>query len=155
MIQTLDGSRPLRAAGCCARKRARGFTLVEALVALLALSIGLLGIAGMQLAGLRANLSASWRSQGTYLAYDIIDRIRANRDKRADYTTALGAVAAGETTAGKDLETWKAHLSSTLPGGDGTVTLEGTDKTVVVITVQWDDSHGVDPALVFTMRSRI
>ncbi len=59
--------------------RARGFTLVEALVALLALSIGLLGIAGMQLTGMRANMSAGWRSQATYLGYDIIDRMRANR----------------------------------------------------------------------------
>ncbi len=135
--------------------RVRGFTLVEALVALLALSIGLLGIAGMQLAGLRANQSASWRSQGTYLAYDILDRMRANRDKRTDYAIGLGAAPAGATTAAEDLTSWKSHLSSTLPGGNGTVTLNGADNTVIIITVQWDDSRGVDAPLVFTMRSRI
>jgi len=137
------------------RNRVRGFTLVEALVALLALSIGLLGVAGLQLAGLRANLSASWRSQGTYLAYDILDRMRANRDKREDYVIGTGAAPGGATTAATDLVSWKSHLTSTLPGGDGTVTLAGADKDVVIITVQWDDSHGVDQPLVFTMRSRI
>jgi type IV pilus assembly protein PilV len=153
MIPTFH--RSMRPGAGYPRSRVRGFTLVEALVALLALSIGLLGVAGLQLAGLRANLSASWRSQGTYLAYDIIDRMRANRDKRTDYATGLGAVAVGATTAAKDLTSWKSHLSSTLPGGDGTVTLNGADNTVIVVTVQWDDSHGVDPPLVFTMRSRI
>jgi type IV pilus assembly protein PilV len=137
------------------RSRVRGFTLVEALVALLALSIGLLGVAGLQLAGLRANLSASWRSQGTYLAYDILDRMRANRDKREDYVIGTGAPAGGTTTAATDLVSWKSHLASTLPGGNGTVTLAGAENDVVIITVQWDDSHGVDAPLVFTMRSRI
>ncbi|HYP79313.1 MAG TPA: type IV pilus modification protein PilV [Steroidobacteraceae bacterium] len=138
-----------------ARNRVRGFTLVEALVALLALSIGLLGVAGLQLAGLRANLSASWRSQGTYLAYDILDRMRANRDNRKKYVIGTEAAVAGASTAATDLVAWKSHLASTLPGGNGTVALGAADDTVVVITVQWDDSHGVDPPLVFTMRSRI
>ena len=55
-------------------RRHRGFTLVEALVALLALSIGLLGVAALQMSGLRSNMSSAWRSQATYLSYDIIDR---------------------------------------------------------------------------------
>jgi len=60
------------------RVRARGFTLIEALVALIVLSIGLLGIAGMQISGLRANQSAASRTQASYLADDIADRMRAN-----------------------------------------------------------------------------
>lgn len=139
-----------------ALRRARGFTLIEALVALLALSIGLLGVAGLQLAGLRANVGASWRTQGTYLAYDILDRMRANRDRRTDYEIGLGAAPAGSTTAATDLQAWKAHLADTLPGGEGTVTVDGADNTEVTITVQWDDSRGEDPdPLVFTMRTRI
>jgi len=136
--------------------RVRGFTLVEALVALLALSIGLLGLAGLQLAGLRANMSASWRSQATYLAYDILDRIRANRDRRANYEIDVATVPTGTSTADTDLAAWKDHLSSTLPAGNGSVTVEGTDDTEITVTVQWDDSRGKDPdPLVFTMRSRI
>lgn len=146
-------SRSRSGAGIC--RQPRGFTLVEALVALLALSIGLLGVAGLQLAGLRNNQSASWRTQGTYLAYDILDRMRANRDKRLEYVIGTGAVPAGSGTANSDLLAWKAHLASTLPGGNGTVAVGGPDNTEITITVQWDDSKGVDPPLIFTMRSRI
>lgn len=57
----------------------RGATLIEVLVAMLVLSIGLLGLAGMQMTALKSNQSAYYRSQATVLAYDIIDRMRANR----------------------------------------------------------------------------
>jgi type IV pilus assembly protein PilV len=139
-----------------ALSRARGFTLVEALVALLALSIGLLGIAGLQLTGMRANLSAAWRSQATYLGYDIIDRMRANRGHRLDYVIGTGSMPLGTTTAELDLAAWKTHLSATLPAGDGTVVIDPLNDTTVTITVQWNDSR--DPLqlpVIFTMRSRI
>lgn len=138
------------------RTYGRGFTLVEALVALLALSIGLLGVAGLQLTGLRANLSAAWRSQATYLSYDILDRMRANRNNRANYAIGTGAAPGGGSVADIDLAAWKTNLAATLPLGDGTVTVGGPDNTVITVTIQWDDSRGEDPSpLIFTMRSRI
>lgn len=138
------------------RRNVRGFTLVEALVALLALSIGLLGVAGLQLTGLRNNLSASWRTQATYLAYDILDRMRANRVNRTAYATGLGAPPGGASVAEADLAAWKTNMGSTLPAGDGTVQVTGADNNVIIITVQWDDTRdGVSAPLVFQMRSRI
>ncbi|WP_126456347.1 type IV pilus modification protein PilV [Sulfuriflexus mobilis] len=56
----------------------RGFSLVEVLVAVFVLAIGLLGLAGLQAKSLQFNYSAYQRSQATMLAYDIIDRMRAN-----------------------------------------------------------------------------
>jgi type IV pilus assembly protein PilV len=139
-----------------AMSRARGFTLVEALVALLALSIGLLGIAGLQLTGMRANLSAAWRSQATYLGYDIIDRMRANRSHRMEYVIGTGAAPVGTSAAELDLAAWKTHLSATLPAGDGTVVIDPADDTTVTITVEWNDSRdSLQPPVIFTMRSRI
>lgn len=137
--------------------RTRGFTLVEALVALLALSIGLLGVAGLQLTGLRSNVSAAWRTQATYLSYDILDRIRANRDARTAYATVYGAtsVCDGTSVTICDLAQWKANLAAVLPGGDGAVTVGGTDNTVVTVTIRWNDSRIAGDNLVFTMRSRI
>ena len=71
----------------------RGATLIEVLVAMLVLSIGLLGLAGMQMTALKSNQSAYYRSQATVLAYDIIDRMRANRaDARARAEEALSLV---------------------------------------------------------------
>ncbi len=138
------------------RRRGRGFTLVEALVALLALSIGLLGIAGLQLTGMRANLSAAWRSQATYLGYDIIDRMRANRTNRLDYEIGTATIPLGGTVAERDLAAWKTNLAATLPDGDGTVDVGGPNNTEVTITVEWSDTRDPsDPPLVFTMRSRI
>ncbi len=56
-----------------------GFTLVEVLVAMFVLAVGLLGMALLQTTGLRLNTNSYTRSQATFLAYDIIDRMRANR----------------------------------------------------------------------------
>ena len=60
--------------------RQSGMTLIETLVALLVLSIGLLRCrAALQMTSLRNNHAAHTRSQATALAYDIADRMRANR----------------------------------------------------------------------------
>lgn len=60
------------------KPRIRGFTLIEVLVTIVVVSIGLLGLAGLQISGLRANVSSEARSKATLLASDIIERMRAN-----------------------------------------------------------------------------
>jgi type IV pilus assembly protein PilV len=57
---------------------ARGFTMLEVLVAILVLSLGLLGLAGLQTVSLRNNTGAAQRTIATQLAYDMADRMRAN-----------------------------------------------------------------------------
>jgi type IV pilus assembly protein PilV len=59
--------------------RSKGFTLLEVLIALLVLSIGLLGLAGLQAFSMRYNQSANYRTQATNLAYQISDLIRSYR----------------------------------------------------------------------------
>ena len=61
-----------------ARTRNGGFTLVEVLVSLVVLAVGLLGLAMLQTTGLRYNTNSYSRTQATYLAYDIVERMRAN-----------------------------------------------------------------------------
>ncbi|HEC17804.1 MAG TPA: type IV pilus modification protein PilV [Gammaproteobacteria bacterium] len=61
-----------------AKRYRAGFTLVEILVTIVVVSIGLLGLAGLQINGLRANLSSEARSKASVLANDIIERMRAN-----------------------------------------------------------------------------
>ncbi|MBX3704488.1 MAG: type IV pilus modification protein PilV [Steroidobacteraceae bacterium] len=124
-------------------RRQRGATLVEALVALLVLSIGLLGVAALQMEALRSNHGAHLRSQATVLAQDIADRMRANRTAAlaGAYDIALGANPAGAALSDLDLTTWKDTLADILPAGDGAVALAGN---VATITVQWTDRLGTD-----------
>lgn len=128
--------------------RARGFTLIEILVALLILSIGLLGLAALQMSGLQANQSAYMRSQAIFLAYDMFDRIRANPDQAAKYaspsTSTANCVGVSNTCtedvlAAWDRASWQAELAERLPGGEGSVTFK-PGNTIVTIEVSWLDN---------------
>lgn len=57
-----------------------GVTLLEVMITMLVLSIGLIGVASLQLHALQANQSSMQRSQAVNLTYDILDRLRANWD---------------------------------------------------------------------------
>src|SRR3569832_1379828 len=72
-----------------------GFTLLEGLGAVLVLAIGLLGLAGLMTASVRNNQSAYQRTQATWLAYDVVARMRVNRAAALDggYNTAIGTPA--------------------------------------------------------------
>ena len=82
------------------RGLAAGFTLIEVLVALIVLSIGLLGIGKLMLFTSHANDSAYLRGQATEMAYAILDNMRANRTNAVaqGYVTAINAVALGHTS---------------------------------------------------------
>jgi type IV pilus assembly protein PilV len=136
--------------------RQKGFTLVETLVALVVLSIGLLGVAALQLTALQNNGSAVLRSQATYLTYDIADRMRANHDRAVAkaYDVKFGATPGNTSPAEKDLTAWKTAVAATLPAGDCEIESEGTQGQVI-IRIRWDDSKGVEAPLTFETRTRI
>src|SRR5580692_3398722 len=81
-------------------KLPRGFTLIEVLVSLVVLSIGLLGMAKLVLVSSHANDSAYLRSQATALAYEILDKMRANPAGAiaGNYNTAINALPAAPTS---------------------------------------------------------
>ncbi len=58
--------------------RARGFSLIEALITLFVFAIGILTIAGLQLVSKKANYDAAQRTTAGMLANDIAERMRAN-----------------------------------------------------------------------------
>jgi type IV pilus assembly protein PilV len=130
----------------------RGLTLLEILIAVLVTSIGLLGLAGLQTAAVRFNTSAYYRSQATSLAYDLADRMRANREAAldGDYdaididdTPPACPVAAGVgSMAVIDAAAWQNALACALPLGTGDVTRA---DDLFTITVQWNESRGEDP----------
>lgn len=123
-----------------------GFSLVEVLVAMVVLSVGLLGIAGMMASTVRNNHSAYHRSQATWLAYDMLDRVRANRDAALapanNFNIALGTANSAVTgIVGGEVNAWKNRLAAALPAGDGSVTVVPATRRVTVV-VRWNDSRG-------------
>ena len=146
-------------------RRQHGFTLLETLVALVVLSVGLLGVAKLVAGAVHANDSGYMRGQATQLAYEILDQMRANRPgaqanayaAAPAYTDCSGAACTPAQLAALDLFNWNARLANTLPSGSGIVTTAGAaGGTVATITVRWDDSQaqwafgtaaGVNPGL--------
>ena len=122
------------------------------LVALVVLSIGLLGMAKMVMVSSHSNDSAYLRSQATALAYQAMDSMRANLIAATanGYATALNvmppatvncsAVCSNTTLALSDVYGWKQHLRNALPAGTGSITTSATFPVMATVVVQWDDS---------------
>jgi type IV pilus assembly protein PilV len=134
--------------------RESGFTMMEVLVAVVIVSFGLLGFASMLTKAIQDNRVAYMRSQATVLAYDITERMRANRSEAitGGYTIGLGANASGTTMAALDTQDWKNTLAQILPGGDGSVNVDGNGNATIII--RWDeDGDGI--ATLFTTQTSI
>ena len=140
-----------------------GFTLLEVLVALIVLSIGLLGLSGLQTTGLRNNHSAFLRSQATLVTTDIIDRMRANRDaaRDGDYDINYGVTPTHITCSGIcsntqvaqiDVELWRAYVDR-LPAGEGQVSVAADGQAEV--RVRWADTRDVSNKLEVVTRAQL
>lgn len=142
----------------------RGFTLIEVLISILILSVGLLGAAAMQLQSLKFTQGSQWRSQANFLAYDIVERIRANRTNVGSYALALSDGPPGgglDTIAKIDLSDWLGQLSTTIPGGDGSITWTNASRELVIVVVSNDQAKvrsvggGTVAASTFTYSTRL
>lgn len=142
--------------------KAPGFSLIEVMVAIVVLGIGLLGLAALQVFSTQTNQSANFRTQATALAYDMLDRMRANRAAvvRGAYYTGFGAPAgncaanpSGESVADSDKRQWKCAIEAQLPGGKGEVRMPGG---TVVVAIKWKDSRwSADPETEFNLTSKL
>jgi type IV pilus assembly protein PilV len=63
---------------CAARDKQGGFTLLEVMIAVLVFAIGMLTTASLQLTSKRANYESLQRTTAGHLAFDMLERIRAN-----------------------------------------------------------------------------
>lgn len=103
-------------------RRQTGFTLLEVLVALVIISIGLLGVAMLQMNGLKNNHSAFYRSQASILAYQMLDSLRANRKEvdSGNYNIKLtDSDPSGSAIYVTDIVNWRTALVRSLPSGKG------------------------------------
>jgi len=111
----------------------QGLSLIEALVAVVVLALGLLGLAGLQATSIKSNDSALFRSQATLLAYDMADRMRTMRTAALDGRFDEGSSHAERTT-------WDRAIRLAL-GADATGTI-GRNNNVATIAITWNDNRG-------------
>lgn len=147
--------------------RHHGFSMIEVLVTLLVLSIGLLGLAAMQTKSIKNTHSAYLRSQATYLAYDMLDRMRANMANINGYggiNTSTntyadpGCINTGCTPSNittYDAAEWAKNIGEQLPAGQGTVIANAGGNNRFTITVTWNDPASTTGTNTFNMESQL
>ena len=68
-----------------------GFSLIEILVALVLLTLGLLGLSALQASAMKVSFDSGQRSQATWVVGELVERMRANVDGQASGYTAAAA----------------------------------------------------------------
>jgi type IV pilus assembly protein PilV len=126
-----------------------GVSLLEVLIAVLVLSVGLLGIAGLQTANLRNTQSAHQRTVAVLLAVSMSERIRANPTAAEAGLFVLGknctALNAGSSIESVEHANWMTEIQTNLGAAEtscGEVLYDALTLTYTV-NVYWDDSRAV------------
>jgi type IV pilus assembly protein PilV len=136
-------------------RRSGGMTLIEVLVTLVIISVGLLGVAAMQLTTVRNNYDAFVRSTAAVLAADMLDRMRSNRRDALNslYVVNYEATPTGTTIPAAEMRAWKTVLANQLPQGDGQITFDAV-RRIVRIQIRWGERGEANP-LEFITTSQI
>lgn len=139
--------------------RQTGITLIESLIALVVLSLGILGLAGVQARMLVESRTTNHRAVAVGLIDDLSNRMLLNRAAalgnpgaatpvpsayalafNASATAArdcLTASCTGAQLAQSDLNLWRAALARALPGGQASVFLSPNDSRQIGVVVAW------------------
>jgi type IV pilus assembly protein PilV len=132
-----------------ARKSA-GFSLVEAMVSLIVISVGMIGIAALYGQGLSAGRTALSRTIAVNLAATMAENIRVNRlaqgayagagaDNNCDPSAGGGVDCTPAQMAAHDVFLWTAAVAPELPNGLGTVMFAAGTPPTYTITINWDE----------------
>ncbi len=129
------------------RNRQSGISMIESLISLVVISVGLLGIAAMQITSLKQASSAQFHSQAVWFNYEMTDRILANNgafdqyvgidtDNHYEMDCQNNACSPAQMVQA-DAEQWKNMVSS-LPDGRGVISQ--TAANTLTVSVYWDDN---------------
>lgn len=142
----------------------RGFTLIEVLIALLIFSLALMGMAGLMVLSVKTNQSAYLRTQASFLAQSMADRIRANIGLVNSYNgtydsstvgsdpCSSGAVCSPAQMVTRDRALWSTLLVASLPNPTARIQCGGAPlggpihlgaspyNGLCTFTIQWDEA---------------
>lgn len=143
--------------------RQRGVSLLEVLVAVVVLSIGLLGLAGLQMSSLRNNQSAAVRTNAVFALYSIVDAMRADPEVTRSNAFDLDVDAddpAGDDWSLKQLASWRKRIRDDLgdeaSGGVNCAVIVGPPPAArCTITIRWDDSLGLGGSSAQTLTTEV
>ena len=127
--------------GC--KKQQAGMTLIEVLVAALILGLGLLGAAGAQINALKYTDSARMSTQASFIAYDMLDRMRANATGNYHFSGVdVASSTSTSSVAGivsQDLSDFRCNIRAF--GGESARGVISVSDRQVSINIYWDDSR--------------
>ena len=131
-------------------RRHNGFSLIEVLIALIIMSVGMLGIAGLYVQSMQAGRTSVFRHHAVTIAADVADRIRANPLGGVDYqgpggnnNCVLGNVDCNpQQMAANDIDLWRTQANRALPNGDVVITYDDTvSPPTYQIVVNWVEAN--------------
>ena len=130
------------------KKHMQGFSLIEVLIALVIMSVGMLGIASLYVQSMQAGRTSLLRHNAVTLAGDVADRIRANPTALGVYAGTGndfscidgGVTCSAPQMAAQDILLWEQQADDTLPNGDVAITFDGSVvPPVYTIAVTWTE----------------
>ena len=129
-------------------KNQQGLGMIEALISLLIISIGLLGIAALQITSMQNSASANWHSMAVWYSYEMTDRISANGtnnfllyngiDTDNGYSMDCQALpCTADQMVEADATDW-TNMVQNLPNGRGVIRADASNN--LQVSVIWDDN---------------
>lgn len=136
------------------KAKQRGSTMIEALVALLILAFGLLGLAGVQMRAMAEARTSMGRGVAVRLIEDLNERMQINREGvlsgryNLAWGTTPGAVDCSATActttqqAQSDLNLWKTNVTAQLQNGNAMVFRNPADTRQIGVMIAWTANEG-------------
>ena len=113
------------------RRSVRGAALIEALVGILILSFGILGLVGLQAGMTRAQSVIKHRGDAAYLAAELVGMMWLDKPNLASYASTPGTACAYQRCAD-----WVGKVSTALPQGQSTIAVTPANG-LVSLTLTW------------------
>jgi type IV pilus assembly protein PilV len=134
------------------KKGQHGIVLLEALIAILIFSIGILGIVGLQATAIKNSGDAKFRADASQLSSELFARMwSSDRTSGTLVSNYSGTAASGVPAGGAGYQSWATDVLGTLPGNIPPVVAATTDNstatpgTLVTVTISWQAPNDKSP----------